>query len=147
MHRSSNSILVTERARDWAQRVGPDIDAATVERLMALDPDDQTGLMARLLSLFESTLRQQLEAMETALEAADVPGVRRAAHALRSASASFGALHFAQACADLERLARESSAQPSPACDEALRAPAAGWGSQARDLLSRVQSAAAAARG
>jgi HPt (histidine-containing phosphotransfer) domain-containing protein len=51
----------------------------------------------------------QIEQMRRGLESGDVEGVRRAAHSLKSNSASFGAKRLAEASRDLEMLAKSGS--------------------------------------
>jgi len=64
-----------------------DGDAAFEREVVGSFLDSAGGLMAR---------------MATALEAADVPGIRAAAHALKGSSRSIGAPALGDACADLE---------------------------------------------
>lgn len=106
MHRSSSSILVTadpvDRVASWLQRLGAGFDRAAVERLLSLDPQEEAGLMPRLLEAFETSLQAQLSDLQAAVERHDAQACRRAAHSMRSAGNSMGALDFAAACHALE---------------------------------------------
>ena len=111
----------TDRTAAWLQRLGAGFDRQAVERLLALDPQEALGLMPQLLQAFEESLQTHLLGLQQALEQGDVQGCRRAAHAVRSASNSMGALEFAAACHALEKLAYGFSqeAEASPAVDSA----------------------------
>jgi HPt (histidine-containing phosphotransfer) domain-containing protein len=102
----------TDRAAVWVQRLGVGFERSALERLLALDPGEASGLMPRLLEVFETSLTSQLVTLEAAAQVGDAPGCRRAAHAVRSSSNSMGALAFARACHVLELQALELGEQP-----------------------------------
>jgi HPt (histidine-containing phosphotransfer) domain-containing protein len=66
------------------------------------------------MSTYLRSLATQLEALGRAHEAQDLPGVAAAAHALKSASASVGALAFSAVCAALESAVREGQQAAVP---------------------------------
>jgi HPt (histidine-containing phosphotransfer) domain-containing protein len=56
---------------------------------------------------------EQIAAMEAALSAKDAERLRRAAHSLKSNSATFGALAFSAQAREIEMLAKEGDLQAS----------------------------------
>jgi HPt (histidine-containing phosphotransfer) domain-containing protein len=96
------------RAADAAPP-GPEqsLDASSIEKLRALDPSAGSSFVSRVMSTYLRSLATQVEALGHAHEAQDLPGVAAAAHALKSASASVGALAFSRVCAALEAAVRE----------------------------------------
>jgi HPt (histidine-containing phosphotransfer) domain-containing protein len=83
------------------------LDPSSIAKLRALDPSGGSSFVARVMSTYLRSLATQVEALKRAHEAQDLPGVSAAAHALKSASASVGALAFSAACAALESAVRE----------------------------------------
>jgi HPt (histidine-containing phosphotransfer) domain-containing protein len=67
------------------------------------DPD----FLAEMLETYFDDSPRQLAALEAALAAGDADGLRRAAHSLKSNSATFGALAFAAKAKEIEMLAKE----------------------------------------
>lgn len=134
------------RAAAWQRRLGSGFDAKAIESLLALDPQETEGLMLRLLKAFEESLSTHARALEFAVQEGDVQACGRAAHAVRSASTSMGALDFAEACLALERqahaLAPHAMLQPvgDPARQSVMSA-AAGVAQQAQRLRAQVQQA------
>ena len=148
MHRSSEHILVTagdagSMAQAWAQRLGPGFDPVALRRLLELDPADPSALMRRLLILFVESLGAQSEALQAALNAAELDGMRRAAHAVRSPAMSMGATDFARACQALEQQVLGLQRAGSPPNEECLQAAAtvlAGMGAMQRQLQRVLSS-------
>jgi HPt (histidine-containing phosphotransfer) domain-containing protein len=113
--------------------------------LLALDPQEQTGLMSQLLDVFEGSLRVQGQALEQAIATVDIERIRRTAHTVRSSSLSMGAESFAAACLELERsaqayLAAGPSVEGGP---QAVLAQAAEVRAQALALLVQLHRAQA----
>lgn len=80
------------------------LDAAAIARLRELDPNNQHGVVERVLTTYDASLRRLLAQADAGREqAATVAGV---AHTLKSSSASVGALSLAAACAEIERRLR-----------------------------------------
>lgn len=132
------------RAVAWAQRLGAGFDAAALERLIALDPDESTGLMPQLVALFEESLRVQTQALEAALAAVDLDALRRAAHSVRSAAMSMGALEFAQACTALEQQALLQQRSAASHTDGAVFKDGAAllqWALALREQVRRTMAA------
>lgn len=128
-----------QRAQVWADRLGPGFSVAPLRRLLALDPEEQTGLVLRLLGVFEDSLRAQSEALEQGMVSADFDRIRRAAHTVRSSSLSMGAEAFAAACLDLERSAQALAADTAAPPGSAAAEPEAVL-HQARDVLAQARA-------
>lgn len=106
------------------------LDAATLAKLRQLDPDGEREFLPKLLQAYARSFERQLAALEEAAAAGDLPRAGAQAHALKSSSASVGALALAAACAEVERRARAADATVLGAplrrlVDEGLRASAA----------------------
>jgi histidine phosphotransfer protein HptB len=78
------------------------LDPASLDQLRQLDPSGGTGFVARVLGTYIRSLeRHEAEARQARANGQwDV--LARAAHTLKSASASVGALQFSEICADVE---------------------------------------------
>jgi|LNFM01.1.fsa_nt_gb HPt (histidine-containing phosphotransfer) domain-containing protein len=76
------------------------LDAAAIARLRELDPSGQQGVVVRVLTTYDSSLRRLLAQLEAGRDQAAT--VASVAHTLKSSSASVGALRMAAACADIE---------------------------------------------
>ena len=81
------------------------LDRAALDNLFKTVGEDRAFLAELLESYFEDT-PGQLELMRTALEAGNADDLRRAAHTLKSNSASFGATALSSLCRDLEALGK-----------------------------------------
>ena len=84
---------------------GPAIDRATFEGMLdAVGGDPE--FLAELVDAFVADIPAQLEAMRSGAAGGEAETVTRAAHTLKSSSASLGALALAEACRALEAQAR-----------------------------------------
>jgi HPt (histidine-containing phosphotransfer) domain-containing protein len=81
------------------------IDQGVLDGLLASVGGD-TDFLAELVQDYLSDSPQQLAAMETALVAGDGEGLRRAAHSLKSNSATFGAATLSSLCKELEDMGK-----------------------------------------
>lgn len=73
--------------------------------MRALDPDNESGLMAKLSDAFERTAhRLEAEMLAAAQDGPDLQRLRRAAHTLKSSSANLAALRLSAQCQQLETL-------------------------------------------
>lgn len=88
------------------QAGGPALDQAALARLRELDPDGRNGVVARVLSTYETALKKQLGQLAEMGSTPDAAAVSALAHTLKSSSASVGALSLAQVCEELERRIR-----------------------------------------
>lgn len=83
------------------------LDAEALDRLRALDPNGQSGLLPRVLATYTASLQRLLDQLRVARANADVQAQRHVAHTLKSSSASIGALKLSGLCADIERRMRD----------------------------------------
>jgi hypothetical protein len=86
------------------------LDAAALARLRELDPEGRTGVVRRVLVAYEASLARAVVALQAAQAGGDTGEVGRVAHALKSSSASVGALALADECARVETLVRGRAA-------------------------------------
>lgn len=88
------------------------LDVEALDRLRALDPHGQSGLLPRVLATYTASLQRLLDQLQAARANADVQAQRHVAHTLKSSSASIGALKLAALCADIERRMRDEPSLP-----------------------------------
>lgn len=86
------------------------LDGAALARLRELDPDGRHGVVDRVLTAYETSLRRLLAQLNTELAAADRALVAGIAHTLKSSSASVGALALSARCAEVEHRLRAGAA-------------------------------------
>jgi HPt (histidine-containing phosphotransfer) domain-containing protein len=86
------------------------IDRSTFDRLLESFGGD-ADFLAEMLDVYFDDSPAQLAAMEVALAAGDAEGLRRAAHSLKSNSATFGALAFSAQAREIEMLAKQGELQ------------------------------------
>ncbi len=77
------------------------IDQEALDALLASLGGDEEFLAELMQDYFDDS-PDQLAAMETAMAAGDDEGLRRAAHSLKSNSATFGAMKLSGMCKQLE---------------------------------------------
>jgi HPt (histidine-containing phosphotransfer) domain-containing protein len=80
----------------------PQLDGGALDRLRELDPDGRHGVLLRVLTAFETSLQRLLAQLRAGQEAGQPAVVSSVAHALKSSSASVGAMSLSQACAEVE---------------------------------------------
>ncbi len=86
----------------------PIVDPEAWETMKAItDP----AFMIELIDVYLSDSPDLIDQMQRGFAASDIDVVRRAAHSLKSNSASFGANRLADACRDLEMLAKGNTLQ------------------------------------
>ncbi len=89
------------------------IDRATFDGLLDSLGGDVEFLVELLDTFFDDAPRQ-LAAMQAALATNNAEDLRRAAHSMKSNSASFGALVLSKQCKELEDLAKAGSLDIAP---------------------------------
>jgi HPt (histidine-containing phosphotransfer) domain-containing protein len=94
------------QADAWAQV----LDAEALSKLRTLDPQDQAGLVARVIGTYIGSLRRLAAQFAAARASGDVNGLRHIAHTLKSSSASVGALALSALCAAVEQHVRDAGA-------------------------------------
>ena len=91
--------------------VSPPVDAAALmdpgrlEELAEFD-DEERSVTRQVVGLFTRDVPPRLAIMRDAVEDTDADSLARAAHALKGSAANVGARAMAEACGELERLAR-----------------------------------------
>ena len=86
---------------------GETLDSAALNNLLETVGGDQEFL-AELVDTFLEDAPQMLADMRQAAETGDAPGLRLAAHSLKSNSADFGAMSLNALCKQLEILGKEN---------------------------------------
>jgi HPt (histidine-containing phosphotransfer) domain-containing protein len=96
---------------DLERRAAPDgdgpstIDPAAFDRLVEMTGGDRE-FVDELVDTYLSDGTDQIAAMHAALAAGDPSGLERAAHSLKSGSATVGAIALGERCRSLEEAAR-----------------------------------------
>jgi HPt (histidine-containing phosphotransfer) domain-containing protein len=75
-----------------------------IAQMRELDPDGSKGLLSRVISSYVAEAPKLIEALRTAIEAADSNRTKELAHALKSSSALIGAARVSAVAAGLEAL-------------------------------------------
>lgn len=81
-----------------------ELDMATFEELKQMSGED---FIDELVDTFLEDSPKLIKEMKSALETGDADSFRRAAHSLKSNSATFGATHLSHLAKEQETLARE----------------------------------------
>ena len=89
------------------------IDRTALEALLETTGGDP-GFLAELVDTYLSDAVEQLAAMRQAIAVANPEELRRAAHSLKSNSASVGARTLASLCQELEQRARNGVLEGAP---------------------------------
>jgi CheY-like chemotaxis protein len=95
-----------EPARNGERRAALVFDASVVQSLPMVADGSNPGFADRVLELFDRNTRQMLDEIDTASRQGDLPTLQRAAHTLKSSSATVGALALAEQAQQLEMLLR-----------------------------------------
>jgi HPt (histidine-containing phosphotransfer) domain-containing protein len=109
------------------------LDAQALARLRELDPDGRSGVVARVMQAFETSLVRQMAQLIESRDKGDAAAIGQLAHTLKSSSASLGALALSACCAEVEQAVRAGeTADLAPRVDQLL--------SQAQAALSAVRA-------
>ncbi|MDI9616858.1 MAG: PAS domain S-box protein [Methanothrix sp.] len=100
--------VTLEKLRAAIEREEDVLDPATLSGLRELQEPGEPDVVAELGAIFLSNAPSRIASMHEALEGSDPEALRRAAHSMKSASASIGALHLSRICAEIEALGREA---------------------------------------
>jgi HPt (histidine-containing phosphotransfer) domain-containing protein len=95
------------------------IDAATLDELLATLGGDG-AFLAELIATYLADSPPLVDAMRAAAAAGDAAALRRAAHTLKSTSASLGALRLSGVCREVEGAA-SADRVPADLVEEAAR--------------------------
>lgn len=82
------------------------LDGASLNQLRSLDPTGGDLFLRKVLETYLRSLDKQVESASTAFAAGHHDDLSRAAHSLKSASASVGALKFSRLCERIEHAVR-----------------------------------------
>ena len=88
---------------------GEILDRAALDGIRALQTDGGPNVLKRVIDLYLDDAPKLIQRLKYAVAAEDAPEIERAAHTLKSTSASLGALKLAQLCKELETSARLNS--------------------------------------
>ena len=116
------------------------IDQATLTGLLDSLGGDVDFLNELVEAYFDSS-PELFGSMRQAIASGEAPALQRAAHSLKTGSASFGALAFAGQCKELEELAKTGALGGAAEKYEALEA---GYAQVEAALQARVDSARSA---
>ena len=84
------------------------LDPAALARLNELDPKGENHLLERVLKAFQTSAVRLRPQADAARSSGDHAGLRLVAHTLKSSSASIGAMHLSQVCAQMEASIRNA---------------------------------------
>ena len=93
--------------RPLAGSTCPTLDPACLEQLRELDPLGGVTFLRKVLATYLRSLDAQRDHVLVSGAQADWPALSQAAHGLKSASASVGALGLSRLCASLEEAVRQ----------------------------------------
>ena len=116
------------------------IDQATFAGLLDSLGGD-VGFLSELVEAYLASSPELIGSMRQAVASGEAPALQRAAHSLKTGSASFGALAFAAQCKELEELAKTGALDGAEEKCEALEA---AYAQVAAALQARVESAPSA---
>jgi CheY-like chemotaxis protein len=114
---------------------GAVMDLAAIDKIRSIPDKNNTSLIARVVSQFADTAPSLAATIRSQCDAGDAEAVWRTAHSLKSSAAALGAERLSQRCAQIERLAREGSAEPVRALLDALEADLAAAQSGLCELI------------
>ena len=98
------------------------LDPVALARLTELDPTGANRLLARVLQAFQTSVARLRPQADAARISGDQAALRLVAHTLKSSSASIGAMHLSQLCAQIEAMIRGGSVDDLDAQLDALGA-------------------------
>jgi histidine phosphotransfer protein HptB len=93
------------------------LHSASLEQLRLLDPAGGNDFLLRVLGTYQQSLKRQLDLVQDAARASDMDQLGRAAHTLKSASASVGAVTLASLCEVIEHRVRRGESGLGEAVD------------------------------
>ena len=85
------------------------IDQSALDQILELQLPDMPSILNQLIGLYLEDSPRVVTAMADALASGDANGVKRAAHQLKSSSASLGAMRLSNCCLELETLTRSGT--------------------------------------
>ena len=92
------------------------ISTQALEMISSLDQSQGKDLANRIITVYESSSAELIDALTSALSANDRKGIGSAAHALKSSSGNVGAERLVSMCKDIETAARNSDSSDLTGC-------------------------------
>jgi len=89
----------------------PTIDPTVLQELKEMMGEDSSEVLAEVIDSYLNDAPILLQAIHTAVAQEDVAGLERAAHALKSSSATLGAIPLSEFCKELEAMGRVGTIQ------------------------------------
>ena len=111
------------------------IDESILDGYRALQDEGQPDVVTEFIDLFLEDLPGRLDTIRLSVNAGDPPTIKSAAHALKGASASVGAVALSGLCAQLEANARTGSSHGALELLSAIEVEAI----RAREELSKLR--------
>jgi HPt (histidine-containing phosphotransfer) domain-containing protein len=92
----------------------PVIDRNIIRSIFQMAGQRAVPLLTSIIQAYQEDAPMYCTAIEAAIESQDIEALRKSAHTLRSSSANLGGLRLADACKQLENLARSGTTEGSP---------------------------------
>ncbi len=96
------------------------LDPAALKQIQALQRPERPNIIHKVISSYLKDSVQLLETLRVAIAQNDPPTLHRAAHSLKSTSATVGARALAELCQDLEGIGRANTTDKAPALLSAI---------------------------
>jgi len=91
------------------QEEPPPIDRNALDMIASLQPSGSENILRKIIVLYLDSSPALMKSVCEAVEGTDFDALHRAAHTLKSSSASLGALAFSGMCKDLEMMGRDKT--------------------------------------
>ena len=99
----------------------PAIDPAVIDTLRQLNVDGQPDVLEEVFGLFLTDAPARIDAIAAAVDHGDAPGLQRAAHTLKGAAGTIGAIPLQNVCRQLEQMGKQAAFAEAAAGLAALR--------------------------
>jgi len=90
------------------------IDRSVLESIRAIGKEGLPDIVGKAINSYLEYSTELIEALRRAIVGNDISAVQRAAHSLKSSSATLGAVVLAEQCKELEHLARTGRVESAP---------------------------------
>jgi HPt (histidine-containing phosphotransfer) domain-containing protein len=85
------------------------LDPAVLDTLRQLNAEGQPDVLAEVFGVFLADAPARLEAIASAVNSKDAAALQRAAHTLKGAAGTIGAVDLQNACRQLEQMGKQQS--------------------------------------
>lgn len=116
--------------------IPPALDANVLESLRQLNQAGQPDIVREVLTVFLADAPARLAAIDQAIGAGDAQAVQRAAHALKGAAGSIGAMALQGCCRELEERGKDRELDGAAALGSAIRAECARVKTEITEILA-----------